>query len=710
MRKLLAAVAAVGMVAVGCTDGGSDPGITGGPTTTGDVRTTVYPGEPRFLTALRQVGGCDALLDHLRTEALERVGPYGLSSGGFRILAVPEAGRAVAADDATSAPAPNTTESAGDVGGGSGTGDHSTTNVQEEGVDEPDIVKTDGRRIVTLSNGVLSVVDVTSSPPQRVGSVELATDNSHPTDFLLAGDKVLVFGSGWIHDDGGDRSGPTIDVWRPGRQLATITEVSIADPANPAVGATLRTDGWYLTSRLVGDVARVVVRSEPTELPFVYPQSQSGEARAEAANREVVQQSRIEDWMPSYELVSPDGSVTASGLLVSCERVSAPTEFAGFGTLSVLTFDLSSTMGDGDATSVLAGGDTAYASDERLYVATNRYVDPLVIEQGDRDAIERLEQDYSTSIHAFDISGSRPAEYLASGTVPGHLINQFAMSEHEGRLRAATTRGMPWSATDESESLVTLLEHRGDELVTVGQVGDMGRGERIYSVRYAGDIAYVVTFRQTDPFYTVDLSDPTAPRVVGELKIPGFSSYLHPIDDDLVIGVGQQADDRGVPQGSKVSLFDVTDLASPTEVATWTLPASQSRVEHDHHAFLYWPATKQLVMPLYQFEAGSDGFVGAIVLHVDRSGISELGRIAHASIELSGEQYGCDVPYPMPRPVERDGGIGTSGAASDCPAITQVDPVQRALVIGDDLWTLGQWTLQQNALVDLTTGASIRID
>src|SRR5690606_30980211 len=118
---------------------------------------------------------------------------------------------------------------------------------------------------------------------------------------------------------------------------------------------------------------------------------------------------------------------------------------------------------------------------------------------------------------------------------------------------------------------------------------------------------YVVTFRQTDPFYTVDLSDPTAPRVVGELKIPGFSSYLHPIDDDLVIGVGQQADDRGVPQGSKVSLFDVTDLASPTEVATWTLPASQSRVEHDHHAFLYWPATKQLVMPLYQFEAGSDG-------------------------------------------------------------------------------------------------------
>src|SRR5690606_12863950 len=107
--------------------------------------------------------------------------------------------------------------------------------------------------------------------------------------------------------------------------------------------------------------------------------------------------------------------------------------------------------------------------------------------------------------------------------------------EQDGRLRAATTKGVPWSGDEQSESMITVLEQQGDALAAVGQVGDMGKGERIYSVRYAGDVAYVVTFRQVDPFYTVDLSDPAAPKVVGELKIPGYSSYLHPIGDGLVI-------------------------------------------------------------------------------------------------------------------------------------------------------------------------------
>src|SRR5690606_20929030 len=153
---------------------------------------------------------------------------------------------------------------------------------------------------------------------------------------------------------------------------------------------------------------------------------------------------------------------------------------------------------NGDATSVLASGDTAYASATGLYVATNTYLDPRILEEGG-DAVERWNRDYSTSIHAFDIAGSSPAAYTASGTVPGHLINQFAMSEHEGHLRVATTKGMPWGGEDASERLITVLRPNGAALTQTGQVGDMGRGERIYSVRYAGDIAYVVTFRQVDP-------------------------------------------------------------------------------------------------------------------------------------------------------------------------------------------------------------------
>src|SRR4029079_7954506 len=171
--------------------------------------------------------------------------------------------------------------------------------------------------------------------------------------------------------------------------------------------------------------------------------------------------------------------------------------------------------------------------------------------------------DYSTSIHAFDISGSKPAGYTASGTVPGHLLNQFSMSEYDGHLRAATTNGAPWGAG--TDSTITVLQRDGDQLERVGQVSGMGKGERIYSVRYVGPTAYVVTFRQTDPFYTVDLSNPAAPRVVGELKIPGYSGYLHPIGTKYVLGIGQDASAQGRVSGTKVSLFDVTDLANPTE-------------------------------------------------------------------------------------------------------------------------------------------------
>ncbi|HEX7096791.1 MAG TPA: beta-propeller domain-containing protein [Acidimicrobiales bacterium] len=704
MRKTFAVMAGLAMLAVACTDDGS----AGPAPTTGGTRTTVYPGEPRFLTALRQIGDCDALLQHLRTEAIERVGPYGL--GGYPVVfavdaaATPPAGAeasraAVQQDGDASAPGAS----------------HSTTNVQEQGVDEPDIVKTDGSRIVTLSsNGVLSIVDATRPQPSRVGSVKVAGENGWASDLLLAGDKALVFGSAWVVDGGGERvdgqTGVASDM-TPGRQLVTITEVSLADPANPALGATLRLDGWYVTSRLVDDVARVVVRSEPVQLPFVYPQGEAGEQLSEETNRKVVEQSTLEDWLPSYELTGPDGTVRRRGPLSDCERVHAPTEFSGFGTLSVLTFDLSSTLGDGDATSVLAGGETAYASADRLYVATTAYVDPTVFERDDEEEIERLQQDFGTSIHAFDISGSEPARYLASGEVPGHLINQFAMSEHEGKLRAATTRGMPWNATDTSESLITVLEQQGDALVPVGQVGDMGRGESIYSVRYSGDVAYVVTFRRTDPFYTVDLSDPAAPRVLGELKIPGYSSYLHPIEDDLVIGVGQQATDEGRIQGLKVSLFDVSDLAAPAELATWTLRDSSSVAEYDHHAFLYWPATKQLVLPLNVYSPDDrDGFFGAVVLHVDRSGITEAGRVEHPPVEVPGERYGCAKPLPVEPELGGRSSPSAGPAVPDCPAMSQPDAVQRALVVGDSLWTLGEWTLHQHGLADLSLRGSVPID
>ena len=146
--------------------------------------------------------------------------------------------------------------------------------------------------------------------------------------------------------------------------------------------------------------------------------------------------------------------------------------------------------------------------------------------------------------------------------MPGSLLNQFSLSEHEGILRAATTVGFG----PDAESRVTTLERRDGRLVKRGDVGGLGRGERIYAVRFIGDVGYVVTFRQVDPLYTIDLADPDRPRVLGELKIPGYSAYLHPVGDDLLLGVGQDATDQGRLQGLQISLFDVSDLARPARL------------------------------------------------------------------------------------------------------------------------------------------------
>jgi len=338
---------------------------------------------------------------------------------------------------------------------------------------------------------------------------------------------------------------------------------------------------------------------------------------------------------------------------------------------------------------------------------------------------------------------------VASGAVPGHLLNQFSMSEHDGHLRVASTLGGPWGFRDDAESLVTVLAVDGDELAQVGQVGDMGKGEQIFAVRFVGDVAYVVTFRQTDPFYTVDLSDPTNPVVRGELKITGYSGYLHPISDDLVLGVGQEATEEGRTTGVKVTLFDVSDLDNPVDVATWD-PAGggSSSVEWDHRAFLWWEPENLAVIPFNDWSSDSRG---AVALRIDNGTLTEVGRIDHEDDDGSEpvppcplvdlEEYGsvlediemmwgetptmilCDADGPYPEmdgywcEVASEQDIEYYGEEFGLDAVELpegksigicfpdgwdwVPPIERTLVIGDDLWSYSQGRLQANSLADL---------
>ena len=624
MRKTLVTVVSVLILAASCSSDSprGAPGISGsaGPTEPGtagadpDGDPTVIDLDPEdvVLTAgLVRFDDCDTLLGHLHTEYSARVGPWGFDQGGwfgpvFR-LGDDDAEMAVAEEAMADAGAPSAAQAP--VEGV----DFSGTNVQEAGVDEADIVKTDGSRIFTLSSGRLVVVDAAGR--RTVGSVAVA--EGWGRELFIDGDSLLLITRS--HSESGDGS------------ETVLQRIDVSSGA-PRIIETVGVQGNYVSARSVGGTARVILRYDPQwNFPFVFPQNESAADVAEAANRAAVLNSTLDDWLPRYTLGSADSST--GSLMVPCDDVHAPSVFSGFGVTTVISVPIGGDFDPSSSTAVMAPGDTVYASTGSLYVATTRWIDSDDFgddDSWDEDGWREAWSQRRTSLHRFDISGDA-AVYESSGEVLGVIRNQFSLSEHDGYLRIVTTVGDPWG--EETESQVRVLSTDGDVLVEVGSVGDIGRGENVQSVRFVGDVGYVVTFRQIDPFYTIDLSDPTNPEILGELKIPGFSSYLHPINDTQVLGVGSDADAEGRVTGAKVSLFDVSDLSSPREVAVWTAPDGWNDIGWDHRAFLWWAAEELAVIPVTVWNEWS----GAVVLRVTDGTITEVGRVDH---EIAGEEPG----------------------------------------------------------------------
>ncbi|MYH42970.1 MAG: hypothetical protein F4131_04625 [Acidimicrobiaceae bacterium] len=642
MRKTLILASSLLLAAASCADDSprGGPGISGSaePSTGADVGAGAgtdasggADGDPTvidletedvILTAgLVRFDDCDTLLDHLHAEYSARVGPWGFDQGGW-FGPMPLRGgpaemdeeMALEADtDMADAAGPAEDATASAAGAPVEGVDFSGTNVQEAGVDEADIVKTDGSRIFTLSSGRLVVVDAASR--RAAGSVTVA--EGWGRELFIDGDGLLLITRS--HSESGDRS-------------ETVLQRIDASGDAPRIVETLNVQGNYVSARSVGGAARVIMRYDPQwNFPFVFPQNESATDVAETANRAAVLNSTLDDWLPHYTLGSADSST--GSLMVPCDDVHAPSVFSGFGVTTVISVPISGDFDPAQSTAVMAPGDTVYASTGSLYVATTRWLDPDEFgseDDWDADGWREAWSRRRTSVHRFDVNGDAAA-YASSGEVLGVIRNQFALSEHDGHLRIVTTVGDPWG--EDSESQVRVLSTGGDVMVEVGSVGDIGRGENVQSVRFVGDIGYVVTFRQIDPFYTIDLSDPTDPRILGELKIPGFSSYLHPISDTLVLGVGSDADPEGRVTGAKVSLFDVSDLTEPREVSVWTAPDGWNDVGWDHRAFLWWAPEELAVVPVTVWNEWS----GAVVLRVADGAITEVGRVDH---EIAGAEPG----------------------------------------------------------------------
>jgi hypothetical protein len=684
--RWLAATAALGLGLTACSgDGGgsADPPVRRLP-------------DLRLAAALAPFESCDALLSWIKAEAGARVGPYGFGGGPIGILE--DFGRAEGDDSASADRAPAT----GPVGDGSS---YSTTNVQVEGVDEPDTVKTDGQRLVTFGNGKLHLVDVGGDAPVLLDSLELPDVWS--AQLLMDGDRLLVLASAQYGVPMPVDVGREIasDMIAPGTPGSTVIEVDLTGDELRVVD-TVTIEGAYVSARMIGDVARIVVHSDPQQrLEFVYPASstEAALARAEAVNRDVIDDSTLDDWLPHWSR-GPGTDAAEQGRLVDCPQTHRPQQFSGFGVLSVLTVDLSeglvAGLGAGGGTAVMAGGETVSSSATSLYVATQEWVDWEALSDAERRAIER---DYATAIHRFDISDPTRARYDVSGRVEGRLLNQFAMDEHDGVLRVATTTGSPWAGADgaPSESHVVTLAPADGALREIGRVGGLGRTETIRAVRFLGDIGYVVTFRQTDPLYTVDLSDPAAPRVTGELKILGYSAYLHPVGDGLLLGIGQDADEDGRTSGMQVSLFDVRDLSTPRRVAQTTLPGASSEAEWDHHAFLWWAPTGLAMVPVNAYDEGNP-VNGAVGFTVDLAAgtVTELGRVRHPLVSGAdaggGSGSGREVVPAEPEVIDP--------VEPGMPLPTWSPTITRALVVGDQVLTVSEAGVLASDLHTLAPG------
>jgi Beta propeller domain len=605
------------------------------PMTAPRPRTTV-----RLTGTLVSFNGCTDYLNYVKGRAESMVGPYGLQSAGFVSPGLRydiAGGVAVGAPDARSANLEQGTSAAAP----SQATPYSQTNDQVAGVDEPDTVKTDGQVVVTLTGPTLRVLDTSA---HVLGSLQLSGDTGG--GFLLVGTRVLVFSSPDTAVPG-TTSVAESALYAPGAapagtSTAQVAVVDLSDPTHPQLIRTFRFDGSIVAARLVGQQVRLVLRSDGPQLSFASPSTEGDSSATTATNKGLIASSTFADWLPAWQAENPDGATTARQPLTPCDAVAHPDQSSGISTVTVLDLDPQSSV-PGPGTSVVAAGETVYATAGEVYVAG-----PVATVSGQPAAGQQSgccsvapPAGASTKIYVFNTPESGPPTFAGAGTVPGWLVNSYAMDEDgSGRLRVASTS----TSGGTSQSQISVLALSGGQLTTVGSVTGLGRGEFIRAVRFLGDQAYVVTFQTFDPLYIVDLSHPADPVLAGELDQPGFSEFLYPLPNHRLLGVGVQLVNNE-PSGLVVATYDVSDPAHPRRIDESDLAQGFFGQGYDPHAFLYWPPvglallavpTDQYVLPeAGQFESGGAASSVAAYQIGANGTLTRIATLGHDSASAS---------------------------------------------------------------------------
>ncbi|HEX9778447.1 MAG TPA: beta-propeller domain-containing protein [Geopsychrobacteraceae bacterium] len=540
-----------------------------------------------------------------------------------------------------------------EAGAGEGVRDYSGTNVQEAGVDESDKVKTDGNYLYVAQQGGVRIVRLAANGAMSAVA-RVSTDG--PVDSLYHYRSLLVVlyhpldaeGDDWCAMVGAPEpfiGAPAVmPCWIPVGARTGVLIVNVQDPANPVRISDRVFDGSLISSRRIGGKLHLVSRFMPDLPPLEYYYDGGNETKSSVVqrNRQALQGLSLDDLIPAIESRDAAGNPIASGRLAGPENFLRPSYPQGGSVVTLTTFDLDNPAAESiGSISAILNARHVYASTTALYLAAEAWAN---------DASGQAQ----TLLHKFDLSGGTAA-YAASGSVPGTVLNQFSLGEYQDVLRVATSTWSWWGDSGQGNHVYCLRQNEGD-LEIVGRLENLAPGERLYAARFMAEKGFLVTFVQVDPLFTLDLSDPADPKLVGELKVPGYSDYIHPLGADHLLTIGKNAivaDGGGTfLQGLQLSIFDVSDFANPTLSYRLEIGdrGTESQALHDHKAFSYWAEQGLLAIPvdLYEhltvpqspWEYGQPTFSGLYVYRIDpATGFDFQGRIDSSASAAPGFYY-----------------------------------------------------------------------
>ncbi len=565
--------------------------------------------------------------------------------------------------------------------------DYSQTNIQVQGVDEADIVKNDDKYIYVASSGKISIIEAYPANTAKV-STELDI-NGTAHEIFINENKLVVFGSeNYYGGSGGvmplERKVASIAIFPPiyYAPQSFIKVYDIQDKENPKLEKEVVYDGDYYDSRMIDDYVYVIANqpinyNNEVVMPIIKNDDNEVKIAAEdiyyfnvpyydyrlttifAVNLDNLELNK-NSFLTGY---SQNIFVSRDNIYLTTQKYIPQTEYEDLEE-EIIKQGLIPLVDESTAQkirSILNKNDNIYEKQQEIQEVLASYYNKLgsnekedLLKDYDKRALEiRAEfqkNSEKTIIHKISVSNDQ-IEYKAKGEVSGRTLNQFSMDEYQGNFRIATTTGDTWSGN--SLNHVYVLD---EGMSIIGKLEDLARTEQIFSVRFIEDRAYLVTFKNIDPLFVIDLSNPENPEVLGELKIPGYSNYLHPYDSTHIIGIGKEAIDSGgnsnfaLYQGVKLALFDVSDVSNPKEISKFNIGdrGTDSRALYEHKAFLFNKEKELLVIPISLNEVnaadypngipanayGELTFQGAYVLSLNlEDGFELKGKITHLTDE-----------------------------------------------------------------------------